>query len=218
MPTRKHIVIVDPASHTAELESFNRLVTKHPQLFTYHLPKMMGMSSLLNMESPIDAIVVLGSSCSVHDAEPWQKDFNLWLSKHIQKDIPILGICYGHQLLAHLEGAKVAFVFDKEVKRKGLYEVNIRTSDFTKSHLGRFIFSHNEAVVDLGSNWLELGHSNELRNEFIKHRTKPLWGIQAHPESSFTFGKNSGLVENLNESDLVDGHNFLDSFIHFISR
>ena len=140
MPTRKHIVIVDPASHTAELESFNRLVTKHPQLFTYHLPKLMGMSSLINIETQIDAIVILGSSCSVHDAEPWQKDFNLWLSKHIQKDIPILGICYGRNFLAHLEAQKVAFVFDKEVKRKGLYEVNISTSDFTKSHLESLYF------------------------------------------------------------------------------
>ena len=37
MPTRKHIVIIDPAAHTAELESFNRLALKHEQfsLITY---------------------------------------------------------------------------------------------------------------------------------------------------------------------------------------
>ena len=103
------------------------------------------------------------------------------------------------------------------IKRKGLYEVQIEKSEFTSFSKQSFVFSHNEAVVDLGEHWLELGYSKELRNEFIKHRKKPLWGIQAHPESSYTFGKNSGLVKNLRDSDLLDGYNFLDSFIYFIT-
>ena len=72
--------------------------------------------------------------------------------------------------------------------------------------------------MDLGEHWQELGYSKELRNEFIKHRKKPFWGVQAHPESSYTFGKNSGLIEKLSNSDLLDGHNFLDSFIYFITN
>ena len=217
MGNRKHIAVIDPAGHTAELESFNRLTAKHKHIFSYHLPQLMGMDSLKNIEKEIDIIIILGSSCSVHDDTPWQNDFKLWVQKHIHKNIPMLGICYGHQLLAYLEGAKVEFVFKDNIKSCRLYEVKIEKSDFTSISKRSFVFSHNEAVVDLGEHWLELGYSKELRNEFIKHRKKPLWGIQAHPESSYTFGKNSGLVKNLRDSDLLDGYNFLDSFIYFIT-
>ena len=86
----------------------------------------------------------------------------------------MLGICYGHQLLAHLEGAKVEFVFKDNIKRKGLYEGSNRKVRLYYCHLKKsFVFSHNEAVVDLGEHWQELGYSKELRNEFIKHRKKP---------------------------------------------
>ena len=106
MPTRKHIVIVDPASHTAELESFNRLVTKHPQLFTYHLPKMMGMSSLINIETQIDAIVILGSSCSVTMQNHGKKTLTCGYRNISKKTSPSLAFATDTNFLAHLEGAR----------------------------------------------------------------------------------------------------------------
>ena len=43
----KHIVIIDPATNTAELESFNRLALNIDNFkFSYHLPGLMGMDSL----------------------------------------------------------------------------------------------------------------------------------------------------------------------------
>ena len=178
----------------------------------------MGMNSLYELEKEIDAIIILGSSCSVHDELEWQINFNNWLIPLIDRKVPMLGICYGHQLLAHLEGATIDYVFERDKKRKGLYQVQIEKSDFTDKSAASFVFSHNEAVVSLGEKWKELGFSNELRNEFIKHTEKPLWGIQAHPEASINFGKNSALLKNPCISDLLDGHNFLDSFIYFISH
>lgn len=218
MGKRKHILIIDPAGNTAQLESFNRLTLKHTLCFSYHLPQLMGMASIVNLNDNFDAIIIFGGSCSVHDDMKWQRAFNHWLRHQIEDNVPILGICYGHQLVAHLEGATVDYVFEKDFKRKGLFDVSVLESDFTDQAKLKLIFSHNEAVVALGDNFIELGYSNERRNEFIKHKYKPIWGTQAHPESSFTFGKHTGNVENLNHSDLINGHNFLDSFIDFITK
>ena len=49
MANRKHIAVIDPAAHTAELESFNRLTAKHEHIFSYHLPQLMGLDSLENI-------------------------------------------------------------------------------------------------------------------------------------------------------------------------
>ena len=103
------------------------------------------------------------------------------------------------------------------IKRKGLYELTMSNSKITKTAKAKFIFSHNEAVLDLGKNWIEVAYSNDLRNEVIEHKTKPLFGIQAHPESSLTFGKKTALMEKLKDSELIDGYKFIDSFLSFLT-
>ena len=214
----KHIVIIDPATNTAELESFNRLALEQDNFrFSYHLPGLMGMDSLNNLKDSIDGIIIFGSAVSVHDQNEWQQNLNIYVLDKISKSIPILGICYGHQLLAHLEGAKVGYAFSSHIKRKGLYELTMSNSKITKTAKAKFIFSHNEAVLDLGKNWIEVAYSNDLRNEVIEHKTKPLFGIQAHPESSLTFGKKTALVEKLKDSELIDGYKFIDSFLSFLT-
>ena len=60
MANRKHIAVIDPAAHTAELESFNRLTAKHEHIFSYHLPQLMGLDSLENIGTKIDIIIILG--------------------------------------------------------------------------------------------------------------------------------------------------------------
>jgi GMP synthase (glutamine-hydrolysing) len=52
----------------------------------------------------IDGIVVTGSSSAVHDHEPWSVRAGAWLSAAVQAGMPVLGVCYGHQLLATFSG------------------------------------------------------------------------------------------------------------------
>jgi len=53
------------------------------------------------------AVIVTGSRAMVTDREPWSERATDWLREAAQHDVPMLGICYGHQLLAHALGGRV---------------------------------------------------------------------------------------------------------------
>lgn len=58
--------------------------------------------------SDIAGVVVSGSHAMVSDRLPWSEQLAQWLKTCVEAAVPVLGICYGHQLLAHALGGQVA--------------------------------------------------------------------------------------------------------------
>jgi GMP synthase (glutamine-hydrolysing) len=52
----------------------------------------------------VDGVIVSGSAAAVHDREPWSVRAGEWLVAAASAGVPILGVCYGHQLLADALG------------------------------------------------------------------------------------------------------------------
>ena len=96
-------------------------------------------------------------------------------------EIPIFGICLGHQLLARAAGAST-------VKMKfGNRGHNIPCTDMTSGRC--YITSQNHGyAVDastLPNGWEELFvNANDRSNEGIRHKIKPFFSVQFHPEST----------------------------------
>ncbi len=57
--------------------------------------------------SGLSAVVVSGSHAMVSHREPWSEQLALWMRRCVEAQVPLLGICYGHQLLAHAFGGEV---------------------------------------------------------------------------------------------------------------
>lgn len=56
----------------------------------------------------VSGVVVTGSHAMVTDRAPWSETLGGWLARAVAAQTPVLGICYGHQLLAHALGGEVA--------------------------------------------------------------------------------------------------------------
>ena len=105
-------------------------------------------------------------------------------------EIPILGICLGHQLIAKTFGGKVG-----KGKIGGFAEVTIRIikSDPLFDGLPKEIkvwASHNDEVKEVTNELNILAESEICKIEALKHKKRPIYGLQWHPEVYHTeYGK-----------------------------
>ncbi len=103
----------------------------------------------------------------------------------------LLGICYGHQVLARAWGSLVKRDTDKHL---GEEEILLNKTDplfFAFPQIFRMAESHEEIVVrdnDLERNFMVLAENRHGLVEAIRHREIPLYGVQFHPEKSGELG------------------------------
>ncbi|MBI3989248.1 MAG: glutamine-hydrolyzing GMP synthase, partial [candidate division NC10 bacterium] len=100
--------------------------------------------------------------------------------------IPILGICYGMQLLAHLFGGKVLPAKGREYGRA---ELQIDDPSDLFAGLDKTLtvwMSHGDQVLELPNDFVPIAHTDNSPYATIRHRTKPFYAVQFHPEVAHT--------------------------------
>lgn len=181
------ISVIDCAIVEPVYECYNQLVSFVETPLFYHLPSQLGMRSL--ERCPSDIYIVLGSYSNVDEHLPWHKPLADFLMKALHLGKPVLGICFGHQLLCHHFGAKVQ-------ARAGdpFYGVREITALPSLSALGlieekkfSLLASHGQEVTDLPECLNLIATSKDCQVEAVEHKTLPFIGIQAHPEASWRF-------------------------------
>ena len=105
-----------------------------------------------------------------------------------QKQIPILGICYGLQLISKLFGGKIKpFKKKREFGRAILFKKrsSLLTNKFLNSKKSVWM-SHEDAVVKLPKNFKTVASTKNSKLTIIENSKKKIYGVQFHPEVTHT--------------------------------
>ncbi|MBI4405456.1 MAG: gamma-glutamyl-gamma-aminobutyrate hydrolase family protein [Deltaproteobacteria bacterium] len=218
-PMRSHITVIDPAVKNAEVSAFNHFVRLTTIPLTYHLPALAGMDSLQEEQNGIAGIVLLGSASSVNEALPWQISLEKWLLPRLSAGVPTLGICFGHQMIAHLYGAKIAFRTAAKEMRLGFYPIRLLPDRLwnQKTLEGLVYYSHKEVVTSCPAEMKVLAHSPQVAVEALTHSRLPIWTFQCHPEATAGFVQSRGTSPG-EKNSFEFGHELIQYFFRYVAR
>jgi GMP synthase (glutamine-hydrolysing) len=139
------------------------------------------------------AIILSGGPASVNDQNSPQ------LSKEVlELSIPILGICYGQQLIVKLMGGIVESSNHREYGRASLTKItNSKLLDKVEqeNNLCEVWMSHGDRVSSIPKEFNILAHTDSAPYAAIAHETKNIYAIQFHPEVTHTINGNK-IIEN----------------------
>ena len=132
--------------------------------------------------SDFDGYLITGSRFSAYDDEPWIDDLSAFVRDVADAGVPLVGICFGHQLLAHALGGEV-----REAETGwgvGPHEVVIEAAEpwmdptLTRPRLQ---YMHQDQVVRLPDGGEVVAASDHCPVAMLRVDDR-LLGIQAHPE------------------------------------
>jgi GMP synthase (glutamine-hydrolysing) len=138
-------------------------------------------------------VVITGAHCMVTENLPWSLAIEAWIPALVEAEIPLLGVCYGHQLLGRAMGGQVDF--HPGGKEVGTVSIRLLPESNGDPLFGKMPqcfpahATHAQSVISLPPGALLLAE-----NDFEQHHAFRLgrcaWGIQFHPEY------NSGIMRD----------------------
>lgn len=144
------------------------------------MPSSTSAQTLKNTKG-LKGIILSGGALSVYapDAPPADKEV-------LDLGLPILGICYGHQLLAHWSGAKVS---PGEAGEYGLTELTLTSPGRLFQEMEPRLtvwMNHADTVENLPEGFSVTARTADCPVASFENTTKQLYGVQFHPEVAHT--------------------------------
>lgn len=139
--------------------------------------------STCEIEDKIKAVILSGSSA--HLGNPTHLHIYEKEMEFIQSvNVPLLGICFGHQLIGKVFGSKIKSLseFLDDFKEIEILEPDQIFSSWERGDKIMVCQSHQDYVANLPENFTCLAKSENCKIEAMKHDFKPIYGVQAHIE------------------------------------
>ncbi len=133
----------------------------------------------------VPAVVVTGSHAMVTEHHSWSEQTAAWLRQAVARQVWILGICYGHQLLAYALGGEIGY--NPRGRDFGTVEVHLNAAGRADPLLGglgspiRVHVCHNQSALTLPREARLLGWSDGEAHQAFAVGDRA-WGLQFHPE------------------------------------
>ncbi|BAU57747.1 GMP synthase [Halorhodospira halochloris] len=137
------------------------------------------------VEEP-SAVIVTGSPAMVSQRLPWSEQTAAWLAEAVAAATPILGICYGHQLLAHALGGRAGP--NPNGREIGTVRVELNAAQARRDPLFEELpadfaahVTHEESALKLPDSAVRLAYNGHEQNHAFRVGSSA-WGVQFHPE------------------------------------
>lgn len=129
-------------------------------------------------------LVVTGSEASAVEPQPWYAVEEAVIREAVDRGMPILGSCFGHQMLVRaLSGAE--YVQCAEAPEIGWFPIETIAADPILEAFPNpwhAFHVHYDEVVSPPAPWRVLARSEACSVQVIRYGDRPAWGFQAHPE------------------------------------
>ena len=141
------------------------------------------ISKKLKLDNNVKGIILSGGPLNVYQNK--KVKFNKDL---LHANIPVLGICFGHQIISKEMGGKVK---QSKYREFGLAKVkkiknSILTNNFFINGQSNVWMSHADEVIKLPKNFKVVAKSSNSKLCIVENTKKNLYGIQFHPEVTHT--------------------------------
>lgn len=128
--------------------------------------------------SRIKGVILSGSPFSVRDVKSPNPDVQIY-----RKNIPLLGVCYGAQLLAKQNGGDVQQSSFREYGRANLSSLDNSDKLFKGLGTGSQVWmSHGDTILDIPADFRIVASTKDVRVAGYHIEGEDTWGIQFHPE------------------------------------
>lgn len=167
----ERILIIDFGSQYTQLiarrvRELNVYCEIHP---FNHLPE--------NVEN-LKGVILSGSPCSVRENDAPDIDLNQFRDK-----VPILGVCYGAQLMVHQNGGDIVPSEIREYGRARLEKMDQHYELLKEMTLGNQVWmSHGDTILTMPDNFVNIASTEDVENAAFKIENEDTYGIQFHPE------------------------------------
>jgi GMP synthase (glutamine-hydrolysing) len=130
----------------------------------------------------IKGVILSGSPCSVRDEGSPYVDMSIFRGR-----IPVLGICYGAQMMANQNGGMVLPSKHREYGRAKLSKVDTHFGLLKEISLNSQVWmSHGDTIAELPGDFKVIASTQSVRVAAYKIENEETYGIQFHPEVTHT--------------------------------
>lgn len=161
-----------------------QLSTALPEHLTLSVWDARGSTSPPNL-STLAGMIITGSHSMVSDAEPWSEALKPWLLQALENDIPMLGVCYGHQLMAAAFGGTSDF--HPAGRESGTHQVTLTQAGQQDPLFGQLPkrfpthLTHAQSVLQRPPNATILANNGHDAHQALRYGPRQ-WSVQFHPE------------------------------------